>query len=180
MKKDVKKALYESIMSSVAKEVKKALNEAYYHDVKNAIDEIIDEDKIDTDDFKNHSVADVFFILYPELGEKLAKKLNTNIDEARWYVSSHEAFAEDLSIDYCGQSDLEYITYNDIIDAVEGEDYQEIIDNEGEGIADWILDRIMYPENGYNCASACVEIAQRLLDGESADDLREELGEDAI
>lgn len=42
------------------------------------------------------------------------------------------------------------------------------------------LDRIMYPENGYNCASACVEIAERLLGGEDPDDIRTEIGDEEI
>ena len=126
MKKDNKKALYESIMTSVAKEVKKALNEASYDDVDN---EVWDDDDEDWDD---------------------------------------------------NEYEGEAITYNDIIDVVEGENYQEIIDEEGEAWGERVLDYIKCPVNGAGVYDACVEIAERLLNGEDPDDLRAEIGEDEI
>lgn len=93
MKKDNKKALYESIMASVAKEVKKALNEEY-----------VDED------------------------------------------------------------DCEWITYEDILDAMENVDPQEIIDDDGQSIEDYTLDNIMYPENGAEIASTAVQLAEQMFE----------------
>ena len=93
MKRDNKKALYESIMTSVAKEVKKVLNEEY-----------IDED------------------------------------------------------------DCEWITYEDILNAMEDVDPQEIIDDDGQNIENWTLDNIMYPENGEHIALMAVQLAEEMLE----------------
>jgi hypothetical protein len=213
-----KKELYESIMTSVAKEVKKALNES-----ESSKDEIIKKiaKKCFTKrgNYKSahigiHKIIHPIGIYKNELiGPRLFPVLDENnyiaLDDFQVEISNKNGNwkavyashldeedllnilsildAENINANTIGNSEefndeeydeeYEIITYNDIIDAVEGEDYQEIIDDDGYSIGEWILDRINCPENGEEVYDACVEIAQRLLDGESADDLREELGD---
>ena len=90
MKKDNKKALYEAIMTSVAKEVKKALNESsddYYEDDENSYEDegewvtygdvINSMDGIDPQDIIDSNgqiIEDIVLdnIMYPENGANIA------------------------------------------------------------------------------------------------------------
>lgn len=198
-----KKKLYESIIASVAKEVKKALKEnqhisdrvnrnkkwhnADYNLVGTvipdnilwgAIEKLIKTENLQDLFEENNNVGTILFILYPEYGKELAQNLGIDYENVKWNITNY--WASDLAEDFCNYNENELITYNDIINMVEGEDYQEIIDDEGSSIGESVLDEFECPENGQYVYDACVEIAQRLLDGESANDLREELGENEI
>lgn len=176
MKPD-KKKLYEGIMSSVAKQVKKSINEMSLN--------TINRNTGGNAKLVAHSLAKYLIDTNESLAQDLVGVINDPSQFALFgeylnnYIKRFTKVFESYGDDY-EDEELEYITYNDVIDAVEGEDYQAVIDDEGEGIADWILDRIMCPENGANCANACVEIAERLLNGEDPDDIRAEIGDEEI
>jgi hypothetical protein len=206
MKKDNKKALYESIMSSVAKEVKKALNES------NVETSIIDDLKADIeswasdyfrpsnwDDRQNYindleAMADMGNDMiandcYEDLADEYESEIGADrleeiinevlAKEAKYWLNVASYDDDDEDCDH-NAYEGEAITYDDIIDVVEGENYQEIIDEEGEAWGERVLDYIKCPVNGVGVYDACVEIAERLLNGEDPDDLRAEIGEDEI
>lgn len=208
MKRDNKKTLYESIMTAVAKEVKKVLNES--DDETSIIDELKEDIESWASDHFSPSNWDsrdrylddlhameemgndmIVTDCYEDLEDKYkseigADRLEEIINEVlakeatyRLSVTSYEDFDEEDD-ESDGPYEGEAITYNDIIDVVEGKDYQEIIDDSGEHIGESVLDEFECPVNGDGVYGACVEIAERLLNGEDPDDLRAEIGDDEI
>jgi hypothetical protein len=206
MKKDNKKALYESIMSSVAKEVKKALNESNvetsiiddlksdieswasdhfrpsnWDDRQNYINDLEAMADMGNDMIANDCYEDLADEYESEIGaDRLEEIINEVLaKEAKYWLNVASYDDDDEDCDH-NAYEGEAITYDDIIDVVEGENYQEIIDEEGEAWGERVLDYIKCPVNGAGVYDACVEIAERLLNGEDPDDLRAEIGEDEI
>ena len=214
MKKDNKKALYESIMTSVAKEVKKALNESNgetgiindlkadieswasdhfrpsnWDDRQNYINDLEAMADMGNDMIANDCYEDLADEYESEIGaDRLEEIINEVLaNEAKYWLNvasyddvDNEVWDDDDEDWDDNEYEGEAITYNDIIDVVEGENYQEIIDEEGEAWGERVLDYIKCPVNGAGVYDACVEIAERLLNGEDPDDLRAEIGEDEI
>lgn len=76
--------------------------------------------------------------------------------------------------------DVEFITYNHVLDALKDEDIEDVIVNYGEDLADYLQDFYTFASNQYNLQKAILKMAKLIARGNTIQSLRKLFGNKAI
>lgn len=75
---------------------------------------------------------------------------------------SYDDWDEDDNHEYDDEGEI--ITYGDILEAMYDVNPHEIIKSDGGIIEDYVLNNIMYPENGARIALVAVDLAEEMIE----------------
>lgn len=84
------------------------------------------------------------------------------------------------SIEDYSYHNTKLITYNDVLNDLDGEDIEDVIVNYGEDLADWLQDFYLNATNWQNLQNAILKMAKLINQGRSVESLRREFGKKAI